>query len=153
LLRDDQARAPDQLARFLREARTASALNHPGICTVHALCEHEGRPFIVMELIEGLTLRGLAARRPQPDDVVRLIAQAAAALAAAPAGGVVHRDIKPENIMARADGHVKVVDFGLARLVPEGFRGGIPAGNDAGSDLGTAAGTLSYMSPEQTRGE
>jgi tetratricopeptide (TPR) repeat protein len=153
LLRDDQARASDQLARFLREARTASALNHPGICTVHALCEHDGRPFIVMELIEGLTLRALIARHPQPEDVIRLIGEAATALAAAHAAGVVHRDIKPENIMARADGHVKVVDFGLARLLPAGLPGAIRAGNDSGTGLGTMAGTLTYMSPEQTRSE
>lgn len=153
LLRADLARAPQQLARFLREARTASALNHPGICTVHALCEHEGQPFIVMELIEGQTLRALIATRPRPDDVARLIGQAALALAAAHAAGVVHRDIKPENIMARADGHVKVVDFGLARLLPAGFTGATPAGDESGSDPGTAAGTLTYMSPEQTRVE
>src|SRR5262249_39136448 len=91
LLREDHARAPDQLARFLREARTASALNHPAICTVHALCEHEGRPFIVMELIEGTTLRKMIERRPQSDEVARLIGQAALALAAAHAAGVVHR--------------------------------------------------------------
>lgn len=169
LLRDDHARAPDQLSRFLREARTASALNHPGICTVHALCDYGGRPFIVMELIEGITLRGLVARRPKPDEVARLIGQAALALAAAHAAGVVHRDIKPENIMARADGHVKVVDFGLARLSrmashgglpggsPDAFSGGILTGNDPGSDPGSepgaTIGTLSYMSPEQTRSE
>ncbi|MGE5195301.1 MAG: serine/threonine-protein kinase, partial [Deltaproteobacteria bacterium] len=153
VLRDDHARAPDKLARFLREARTASALNHPGICTVHALCEHDGRPFIVMELIEGLTLRALVARRPQPDEVARLIGQVALALAAAHAAGVVHRDIKPENIMARSDGHVKVVDFGLARLLPAPFPGGRPAGNDSGTDPGITAGTLTYMSPEQTRSE
>jgi serine/threonine protein kinase len=161
LLREDQVRAPDQLARFLREARTASALNHPGICTVHALSEYGGRPFIVMELIEGQTLRKLVARRPLPDEVARLISQAALALAAAHAAGVVHRDIKPENIMARADGHVKVVDFGLARLLPAGsptglsvpFPAGFFAGNDSPSYPGAMAGTLSYMSPEQTRGE
>ncbi len=153
LLREVHARAPDRLARFLREARTASALNHPGICTVHALCEHDGRPFIVMELIEGLTLRGLLARHPSPDEVARLISHAALALAAAHAAGVVHRDIKPENIMARVDGHVKVVDFGLARLLPAGFPGEILAGNEPGSDPGGLAGTLSYMSPEQTRSE
>lgn len=175
LLRDDHARAPEQLARFLREARTASALNHPGICTVHALCDFGGRPFIVMELIEGQTLRGLVARRPKPEEVARLIGQAALALAAAHAAGVVHRDIKPENIMARADGHVKVVDFGLARLLPAGSPGRLPAGipgvaagvsvsqgashgviiagSDSGTDPGMTAGTLSYMSPEQTRSE
>lgn len=157
LLREDRAHTRDQLLRFLREARTASSLNHPGICTVHALSEHDGRPFIVMELIEGLTLRSLVERRPTPDEVARLIGQAALALAAAHAAGVVHRDIKPENIMARPDGHVKVVDFGLARLLPEGFparvSGRSPTGNDSGSDPGTAAGTLAYMSPEQTRSE
>jgi len=77
LLRDDHARATDRLARFLREARTHPALNHPGICTVHALCEHDGRPFIVMELVEGLTLRGLAARLPQARRGARLIGHAA----------------------------------------------------------------------------
>jgi serine/threonine protein kinase/predicted ATPase len=153
LLREDQARAPDRLARFLREARTASALNHPGICTVHALCDNAGQPFIVMELIEGLTLRRLAGRHPPPDEVLRLIGQAALALAAAHAAGVVHRDIKPENIMARPDGHVKVVDFGLARLLPAGWAGGILAGNESGSEPGMLAGTVSYMSPEQTRSE
>jgi len=153
LLRDDQARSPDQLARFLREARTTSALNHPGICTVHALCEHGGRPFIVMELIEGQTLRGLIELHPQPGEVARLIGQAALALAAAHAAGVVHRDIKPENIMVRPDGQVKVVDFGLARLLPTGFPGSLAAGTDSGSDPGITAGTLTYMSPEQTRSD
>jgi tRNA A-37 threonylcarbamoyl transferase component Bud32/tetratricopeptide (TPR) repeat protein len=153
LLRDDYSRVPDQLARFLREARTASALNHPGICTVHALGEHDSGPYIVMELIEGLTLRALVERRPLPDDVARLIGLAAQALAAAHAAGVVHRDIKPENIMARADGHVKVVDFGLARLMPAGFPIGVLAGNDSAVDAGVMVGTLSYMSPEQTRCE
>lgn len=153
LLRDDHASAPDRLARFLREARTASALNHPGICTVHALSEHEGRPFIVMELIDGLTLRALIAHRPKPDEVSRLISQAAVALAAAHAAGVVHRDIKPENIMVRLDGQVKVVDFGLARLLPTTMIDGIHARTASSTEPGTTAGTLTYMSPEQTRSE
>ncbi|MBS0263488.1 MAG: protein kinase [Planctomycetes bacterium] len=157
VLREDRAHAPDQLARFLREARTASALNHPGICTVHALSQQGDHPCIVMELIEGVTLRALVRERPQPDVVARLIGQAALALAAAHAAGVVHRDIKPENIMARSDGHVKVVDFGLARLLPHEFpanvRGWVGAGNDSGSTPGSMAGTLTYMSPEQTRSE
>jgi predicted ATPase/predicted Ser/Thr protein kinase len=140
----------DRLGRFLREARTASALNHPHICTVHALGEHEGRPFIVMEFIEGLTLQALAARRPQTDEVARLVGQAAQALAAAHAAGVVHRDIKPENVMVRADGYVKVLDFGLARRLPafaqpgpDGMRDTVP---------GELLGTVAYMSPEQARG-
>src|SRR5262249_11844388 len=109
---------PDRLGRFLREARTLSALNHPHICTVHALGEHEGRPFLVMEFIEGLTLRELTARRPPAEAATRPAGQAARALAAAHAAGVVHRDIKPDNIMVRADGYVKVLDFGLARRLP-----------------------------------
>lgn len=153
LLRDDQSRAADRLARFLREARTASALNHPGICTVHALGHHNGQPYIVMELIEGLTLRALIANHRQPADVSRLIRQAALALAAAHAAGVVHRDIKPENIMVRPDGQVKVVDFGLARLLPAVILEQNPAGSDPSTDRGIAAGTLTYMSPEQTRNE
>lgn len=154
LLRDDHASAQDRLARFLREARTASALNHPGICTVHALCQNEGQPFIVMELIEGVTLRTYIARRPQPDEVAQLIGQAALALAAAHSAGVIHRDIKPENIMVREDGQVKVVDFGLARLLPTvNLEGNSLGQHPSPAEPGTAAGTLTYMSPEQTRNE
>lgn len=149
LLRDDHTAAPDRLARFLREARTASALNHPCICTVHSLNERDGRPYIVMELIEGVTLRALIGRNSGPDEVARIISKAAQALAAAHAAGVVHRDIKPENVMIRNDGHVKVVDFGLARLLPEGLL----ADEGSATDPGTIAGTLTYMSPEQTRNE
>ena len=114
----EYARDPDRLERFRREARTASALNHPHICTIHALGEHEGRPFIVMEFIEGRTLQRWSAERLGVDALARLIGQAARALAAAHAAGVVHRDIKPENLMVRDDGYVKVLDFGLARRLP-----------------------------------
>lgn len=150
LIREEHARHSERLARFLREARTASALNHPGICTVHALGElPDGRPFIVMELVEGLTLRAIAMSRSAPDEVIRFIGQAALALAAAHAAGVVHRDIKPENIMTRADGHVKVLDFGLARLLPES----ILSTELVESDSHVMAGTIAYMSPEQARSE
>jgi serine/threonine protein kinase/predicted ATPase len=138
----------DRLERFRREARTASALNHPHICTVHALDEHLGHPFIVMEHIDGLTLNALMKRRLDLDEWVRIIGQAAHALAAAHDAGVVHRDVKPENIMARADGYVKVLDFGLARRLPSIAR---PAPGD--TDPGTLLGTVAYMSPEQARGQ
>src|SRR5205085_1749192 len=130
----------------------ASALNHPHICTVYALGEHEGRPFIAMECIEGLTLHALAARRPGVEEVARLLGQAARALAAAHAAGIVHRDIKPENIMVRADGYVKVLDFGLAHLLPDCT---VAAPKSAAGDAGpgTLLGTVSYMSPEQARAE
>ena len=108
-------RDPQRLERFQREARTASALNHPHICTIYDIDEYEGQPFLVMELIEGQTLRALAARRPSLPELVHLVGQVAKALAAAHAAGIVHRDIKPENIMVRDDGYAKVVDFGLAR--------------------------------------
>ena len=147
----EYARDPDRLERFLREARTASALNHPHICTVHALGEHEGRPFIVMEFIEGMTLQTLAARRPGVEEVARLIGQAARALAAAHEAGVVHRDVKPENIMVRADGYVKVLDFGLARRLPTLARPTPGDGRD--TDPGAILGTAAYMSPEQACGE
>ncbi len=140
---------PDRLGRFLREARTASALNHPHICTVHALGEHEDRPFLVMEFIEGLTLQALAAHRPRPEEAARLIGQAAQALAAAHAAGVVHRDIKPDNIMVRPDGYVKVLDFGLARRLPAFVHNGPDGGRD--TLPGELLGTMAYMSPEQAR--
>jgi predicted ATPase len=146
----EYARDPERLERFRREARTASALNHPHICTVHALGEHEGRPFLVMELIEGVTLRGLANRGPKVAEATPLVGQAARALAAAHAAGVVHRDVKPENIMVRGDGYVKVVDFGLARRLPS-LAHPDPGGCD--TDPGILLGTAAYMAPEQARGE
>jgi tetratricopeptide (TPR) repeat protein len=141
-----------RLERFQREARTASALNHPHICTMHDIGEHEGLPFLVMELIEGQTLRSLAARRPTLPVLIQLFGQVARALAAAHAAGIVHRDIKPENIMVRDDGYAKVLDFGLARrdATPEA-RSQATAG--AVTDPGTVMGTVRYMAPEQARGE
>jgi tetratricopeptide (TPR) repeat protein len=136
------------LARFQREARTASALNHPHICTIHDMDEHLGQPFLVMELIEGRTLRELAREGISVATLRQLGSQVAKALAAAHGAGIVHRDVKPENIMVRADGYVKVVDFGLARETAA-----IGASGGAVSDPGTIVGTVRYMSPEQARGE
>src|SRR5262245_342706 len=146
------AQDPQRLERFRREARTASALNHPHICTIHDIDEHEGQPFLVMELIEGQTLRALATRRPSLPELVHLVGQVARALAAAHAAGIVHRDIKPENIMVRDDGYAKVVDFGLARPIPSVVT---PAAATAAevTDPGTVLGTVRYMSPEQARAE
>ncbi len=142
---------PLLMQRFVREAQTASALNHPHICTVHALSEHDGRPFIVLEFIEGQTLKSLAASPLGIAEAARLIRQAAGALAAAHSAGVVHRDIKPENLMVRPDGYVKVLDFGLARRLPTLTS---PAGEGSHDTWpGAVLGTVAYMSPEQARGE
>jgi aminoglycoside phosphotransferase (APT) family kinase protein len=146
------AQDPHRLERFQREARTASALNHPHICTIHDIGEHEGLPFLVMELIEGQTLRSLAARRPPLPVLIQLVGQVAKALAAAHAAGIVHRDMKPENIMVRDDGYAKVLDFGLARRVAlAGARS--QAATREVTDPGTVMGTVRYMSREQARGE
>jgi serine/threonine protein kinase/predicted ATPase len=140
----------DRLERFMREARTASALNHPHMCTIHNLGEHDGRPYIVMEFIEGCTLQSLAASRPPIDESLRLMTQVAKALAAAHTAGVVHRDIKPENIMRRNDGYAKVLDFGLARHLPTLLDSRAGRGSD--TSPGVLMGTVAYMSPEQARG-
>jgi predicted ATPase/predicted Ser/Thr protein kinase len=147
-LPEEYARDRVWLERFQREARTASALNHPHICTIYDTGDCAGRPFLSMELIDGQTLGKLVLRRPGAGEVARLIGQAARALSAAHAAGVVHRDIKPQNLMVRADGIVKVLDFGLARrLLADGAAD--PMGD---TDPGTRAGTVLYMSPEQARG-
>jgi predicted ATPase len=148
----DCARDPVWLARFRREARTASALNHPNICTIYDSGESGGRPFLSMELVDGRTLDTLIGRRPALEEVARLLGQAAGALTAAHAAGVVHRDIKPANLMVRDDGIVKVLDFGLARRLPAA---GAPSSTSTGhgTDPGTLIGTLLYMSPEQARAE
>jgi tetratricopeptide (TPR) repeat protein len=141
---------PRALERFQREAQTASALNHPHICTIYDVGEHENQPFLVMELVNGRTLREMAGEPPPLAVLGNVIGQVARALSAAHSAGIVHRDIKPENIMVRSDGYVKVLDFGLARRLRTGLGSG-PAG--ATTEPGLLLGTLRYMSPEQARGE
>jgi non-specific serine/threonine protein kinase len=151
------------LQRFQREARAASALNHPGICTVYAIEEHENQHFIVMELLEGDTLDRMIGRGPfELDRLLVLAIQIADALESAHAKGIVHRDIKPANIFMNSREQVKVLDFGLAKI--DSARRGADAGTPAsqvqtaaqGDELtkaGTTLGTVSYMSPEQARGQ
>jgi predicted ATPase/predicted Ser/Thr protein kinase len=151
-LPEECARDPAWLARFRREARTASALNHPHICTIYDIGESAGRPFLSMELIEGRTLDKMVGQCPQVEELARLLSQAARALAAAHAVGIVHRDIKPANLMVRDDGIVKLLDFGLARHLPStGAKGSLPRSKI--TDPGTHLGTPLYMSPEQVRAE
>jgi predicted ATPase len=145
-------RDPMWLERFRREARTASALNHPHICTIYDTGEVAGRPFLSMELIEGKTLEEFVGQRRPVEELARLFGQAAKALAAAHAAGVVHRDLKPANLMVRHDGIVKVLDFGLARRLP-GAKARRPGQDAKSTDPGTRVGTLLYMSPEQARAE
>ncbi len=143
---------PIWLARFRREAHTASALNHPYICTIFDRGESAGRPFLSMELVEGRTLEQLSREHPSVDEVARLLGQAAQALAAAHAAGIVHRDVKPANLMVRDDGILKVLDFGLARHFETRAAQGVASlTNDTGP--GKRVGTLRYMSPEQARAE
>ncbi len=138
--------------RFLREARAASALNHPNIVTIHEVGETAaGELFIVQELIEGRTLRALIETAPTLTTTVDIGRQVARALGAAHAAGIVHRDVKPENIMVRADGYVKVLDFGLARVVDHRAAERSTRVN-LDTEPGTVLGTAAYMAPEQARG-
>jgi Tol biopolymer transport system component len=142
----------ERVARFEREARAVSSLNHPNIVTVYDVGSGaEGLHFIATEYVEGRTLRELAAAPPPLKEVLSIAAQAAEALAAAHGAGVVHRDVKPDNVMARADGYVKVLDFGLAKLVEAGDAG--PRDDAARTAPGAVMGTARYMSPEQAAGE
>jgi serine/threonine protein kinase/Tol biopolymer transport system component len=146
------------LERFLREARAASALNHPGICTIHAIEEHEARTFIAMELLEGQPLDKLLAGGSLPiPRTVEIGTQLADALDAAHKKGIVHRDIKPGNIFVTERGTAKILDFGLAKLLldRDESSGGETIGDSTNllTSPGTAVGTIAYMSPEQARGE
>jgi predicted ATPase len=145
-LAPEATRDPRRLDRFRREARAAGALNHPAVCTLYDVGECDGRPFLVLEYVEGRTLRDLIHDGADVPGAVAVGRQAAEALRVAHAAGIVHRDIKPENLMVRPDGYVKLLDFGLARLMETPA-----AGHD--TDGGLAVGTASYMAPEQARAE
>ena len=153
VLPEEMGRDPERLARFEREARAVAALNHPNILTVHDVGTHEAVPYVVTELLEGETLRELMSRRaPTQRQVLSLAVQAARGLEAAHAKGILHRDLKPENLFVTTDGRLKILDFGLARILSAGIAESQEATTSSPSRPGQLLGTVAYMSPEQVRG-